>query len=65
LTRAAGEIPKGSYTSQHIDNHTDFKRTRQPLFNCMNLDLYALGGVLTVSTFDGRVKLKVTEELKM
>jgi curved DNA-binding protein len=27
----------------------------------MNLDLYALGGVLTVNTFDGKVKLKVTE----
>jgi curved DNA-binding protein len=54
--------PKGDlYITFFIDNHTDFKRDKDNLYSTVNLDLYTavLGGVLTVSTFDGKVKLKV------
>ena len=56
--------PQGDlYITFFIDNHTDFKRDKDNLYSTVNLDLYTavLGGELTVSTFDGKVKLKVAE----
>jgi curved DNA-binding protein len=56
--------PKGDlYITFSIDNHTDFKRDKDNLYSTVTLDLYTavLGGELTVNTFDGKVKLKVTE----
>jgi DnaJ-class molecular chaperone len=43
-------------------------KDKDNLYSTVTLDLYTavLGGELTVNTFDGKVKLKVTEEeLKM
>lgn len=54
--------PKGDlYITFSIKNDTDFKRDKENLFTTVNLNLYTavLGGELTVSTFDGKVILKV------
>ena len=56
--------PQGDlYITFFINNHTDFKRDKNNLYSTVNLDLYTavLGGELMVSTFDGKVKLKVAE----
>lgn len=58
----AGGGPKGDlYITFAIANHTDFKRDKDNLYTTANLDLYTaiLGGETTVTTFDGKVKLKV------
>jgi curved DNA-binding protein len=59
--RGAG--PKGDlYITFTIENHTDFKRDKNNLYATLALDLYTaiLGGEITVDTFDGKVRLKVT-----
>lgn len=45
-----------------IANHTTFKRDKANLYKTVDIDLYkaVLGGDITVDTFDGKVKLKVT-----
>ena len=47
-----------------IANNTDFKRDGKDLYKDVDLDMYtaALGGEITVDTFDGKVKLKVKPE---
>ena len=47
-----------------ITNHPDFKRDGSNLYTNVNLDLYTavLGGEILVTTFDGKVKLKVAAE---
>lgn len=58
----AGGGPKGDlYITFSIENHTDFKRDKDNLYENVDLDLYTaiLGGEITVNTFDGKVKLKV------
>lgn len=58
----AGGGPKGDlYITFSIENHTDFKRDKDNLYENVDLDLYIaiLGGEITVNTFDGKVKLKV------
>jgi curved DNA-binding protein len=49
-----------------IDNHTDFKREGNNLYQHIDLDLYSaiLGGDTTIDTFDGKVKLKIIPETK-
>jgi curved DNA-binding protein len=49
-----------------IANHTSFKRDKDNLYTVINLDLYKaiLGGEINVSTFSGKVKLKVKPETK-
>ncbi len=49
-----------------IDNHTKFKREGNNLYQNVNLDLYTsiLGGEITLDTFNGKVKLKITPETK-
>ena len=49
-----------------IDNHTDFKRQGNNLYQNVDLDLYTsiLGGEITVNTFNGKVKLKIKPETK-
>lgn len=57
--------PKGDLLIQFaIKNSTDFKIDQDNLYKTVELDLYTalLGGELTVDTFDGKVKLKVTPE---
>lgn len=57
-----GGGPKGDlYITFSIENHTDFKRDKNNLYENVDLDLYTaiLGGEITVNTFDGKVKLKV------
>jgi len=54
--------PKGDlYITFSIDNHSDFKRNKNDLYTTVQLDLYKalLGGEITVSTFQGKVKLNV------
>ncbi|WP_034059180.1 DnaJ C-terminal domain-containing protein [Lacinutrix jangbogonensis] len=50
----------------NIDNHTQFKREGNNLYQNVNLDLYTsiLGGEITVNTFNGKVKLKIKLETK-
>ncbi len=58
----AGGGPKGDlYITFSIANHTHFKRDKDNLYTNATLDLYTaiLGGETTVTTFDGKVKLKV------
>lgn len=58
----AGGGPKGDlYITFAIENHTNFKRDKDNLYTTADLNLYTaiLGGETTVSTFDGKVKLKV------
>lgn len=47
-----------------INNNTSFKRDGSDLFTAVDIDMYtaALGGDITVPTFDGKVKLKVKPE---
>lgn len=49
-----------------IDNNTQFKREGNNLYQNVDLDLYTsiLGGEITVDTFNGKVKLKITPETK-
>ncbi|WP_273568523.1 J domain-containing protein [Maribacter halichondriae] len=57
--------PKGDlYITFSIENKTDFKRDKNNLYKNVDLDLYTavLGGELTVTTFDGKAKLKVKPE---
>jgi len=54
------------YIKLIIDNHTQFKREGNNLYQNVNLDLYTsiLGGEFTVDTFNGKVKLKIKPETK-
>lgn len=55
--------PNGDlYLTFIIDNQTPFTREGSTLYNTVDLDLYTalLGGDITVDTFDGQVKLKVS-----
>jgi curved DNA-binding protein len=57
--------PNGDlYIQFVIDNHTQFKREGNNLYQPVNLNLYTaiLGGEITVDTFDGKVKLKIKPE---
>lgn len=59
--------PNGDlYIKFIVDNHTEFKREGDNLYKNVNLDLYTsiLGGEITVYTFNGKVKLKITPETK-
>ena len=54
--------PKGDlYITFTIENRTEFKRDGDNLYASADVDLYTavLGGEITVSTFDGKVKLTV------
>ncbi|MEG9329183.1 J domain-containing protein [Salinimicrobium catena] len=57
--------PKGDlFITFAIANNTDFKREGSNLYKEVELDMFtaALGGEITVSTFDSKVKLKVKPE---
>jgi len=59
--------PNGDlYIKFVIDNHTLFKREGKHLYKRVDLDLYTaiLGGEITISTFNGEVKLKIKPETK-
>lgn len=59
--------PNGDLTIKFsIANHTSFKRDKDNLYTVIDLDLYKaiLGGEINVSTFTGKVKLKVKPETK-
>lgn len=59
--------PNGDlYIKFIIDNHTQFKREGNNLYQNVDLDLYTsiLGGELTIDTFDGQAKLKIKPETK-
>jgi len=59
--------PKGDlHIKFSIANHTSFKRDKDNLYTVIDLDLYKaiLGGEINVSTFTGKVKLKVKPETK-
>ena len=59
--------PNGDlYIKFIIDNHTQFKREGNNLYQNVDLDLYAsiLGGEITIDTFNGKVKLKIKPETK-
>lgn len=47
-----------------INNNTSFKRDGKDLFKDVDLDIFtaALGGEITVDTFDGKAKLKIKPE---
>ncbi len=49
-----------------INNHTQFKREGNNLYQNVNLDLYTsiLGGEIKVDTFNGKVKLNIKPETK-
>ena len=49
-----------------INNHTQFKREGNDLYQNVELDLYTsiLGGEITVDTFKGKAKLKIKPETK-
>ena len=56
--------PNGDlYITFSIENNTSFKREGNNLYKTVDLDLYTaiLGGDLLVDTFDGQVKLKISE----
>lgn len=58
-----GGGPKGDlFITFFIKNHPDFKRDKDNLYTSVTLDLFeaVLGGEITVTTFDGKVKLKIT-----
>lgn len=60
--KGANGGPNGDlYIKFIIENHTQFKRAGDDLFQKVDLDLYTaiLGGEVTVDTFDGKVKLKI------
>lgn len=57
--------PKGDlFLTFKVYNDTGFKREGKDLFTNVDLDMYtaALGGEITVETFDGKVKLNVKPE---
>lgn len=57
--------PNGDlYITFIIENSSDFKREGNNLYADVDLDLYTalLGGEIFVTTFDGKVKIKVPEE---
>jgi len=59
--------PNGDlYIKFIIDNHTQFKRVGNNLYQNIDLDLYTsiLGGEITVNTFNGKVKLQIKPETK-
>lgn len=59
--------PNGDlYITFVINNHTQFKREGDTLYQNVDLDLYnaVLGGDITVDTFDGKVKLTIQPETK-
>ncbi|AUC85049.1 molecular chaperone DnaJ [Polaribacter sp. ALD11] len=65
--KGANGGPNGDlYLTFIIDNHTDFKRVGNNLYQNVSLDLYTsiLGGELTVDTFNGKVKLNIKPETK-
>src|SRR5690606_19595216 len=47
-----------------INNNTSFKREGKDLYKDVDLDIFtaALGGEITVDTFDGKAKLKIKPE---
>ncbi|MFZ1748623.1 MAG: J domain-containing protein [Saprospiraceae bacterium] len=56
--------PKGDlYITFSIENNTAFKRDGNHLYKSVDVDLYTavLGGEVLVDTFDGQVKLKISE----
>jgi curved DNA-binding protein len=56
--------PNGDlYITFSIENNTSFKREGNHLYKTVDLDLYTavLGGDILVDTFDGQVKLKISE----
>jgi curved DNA-binding protein len=52
------------YISFSITNHPNFKRLGNDLYTSVDLDLYTavLGGVITIDTLNGKVKLNVKPE---
>ncbi len=59
--------PNGDlYIKFIIENHSQFKREGNNLYQNIDLDLYTsiLGGEITVNTFNGKVKLKIKPETK-
>jgi len=50
----------------NINNHTQFKRERNDLYQNVDLDLYTsiLGGEITIDSFNGKVKLQIKPEAK-
>lgn len=59
--------PNGDlYITFVIENHTQFKRVENNLYQDVDLDLYTsiLGGEITVDTFDGKANLKIKPETK-
>ena len=55
--------PNGDlYITFSISNHSDFKRDGNNLYKTEKISLYTavLGGEVTIDTFDGKVKLKVS-----
>ena len=57
--------PNGDlYITFSLVNNTSFKREKQNLYKDVDLDMYtaALGGSITVDTFDGKAKLTVKPE---
>ena len=57
--------PKGDlYITFVINNNTEFKRNQSNLYKNVRIDLYTaiLGGEITVTTFDGKAKLKINPE---
>jgi curved DNA-binding protein len=59
--------PNGDlYIKFVINNHTQFKREGNNLYENVDLDLYTsiLGGEITVDTFNSKVKLKIKPETK-
>ncbi|MBD1261040.1 J domain-containing protein [Maribacter polysiphoniae] len=57
--------PKGDlFITFSIENNTPFKRDGNNLYKTVDLDFYTavLGGEITVTTFDGKAKLKVKPE---
>jgi len=54
------------YIKFNINNHTQFKREGNDLYQSVDLNLYTsiLGGEITVDTFNGQVKLQILPETK-
>jgi len=50
----------------NINNHTQFKRERNDLYQNVDLDLYTsiLGGEIIIDSFNGKVKLQIKPEAK-
>ncbi len=59
--------PNGDlYIKFNINNHTQFKREGNDLYQNVDLDLYTaiLGGEITVDSFNGAIKLQIKPETK-